>query len=112
MTELRRTMKTIQPVRPRRMSLVGSAFLFAAAPFVAGLICWLWLVLAGVTAGKAGLLAATLALAAFAGVTWQQARAHADVRWRAALDAYAEREQAKRTSLRGESHAGPRSKGR
>jgi hypothetical protein len=102
-------MKTIEPARPRRMSLVGSTLLGVAGPFVAGLICWLWLILADVTPRKAGLIAATLALAALAGVTWQQARARAEVRWRAALDAYAEREETKGTQSRRERHAGPRS---
>ena len=40
-------------------------------------------------------LAVVLTLAALVGVTWNLSRACADRRWRAALDRYAEREQAR-----------------
>jgi hypothetical protein len=45
---------------------------------------------------------ATLGVATFVGITWYASRARArdDLRWRAALDCYAEQELAKRTSPR------------
>ncbi len=97
-------MKTNETARSRRMALVWSTVGGAAGLFLAGLIGWLWLVLADDSVWKGVLLAAVLALAALAGIAWQQSRA--ERRLRAALDAYAEKELAKRNG--GTSTAEPR----
>ena len=102
-------MKTIETARPWRTSLAWSAGSRAAGLFLAGLIGWLWFVAAPGTAWKAVSLAAVLALAALVGITWYLSRARAERRWRAALDAYAKREQAKRTHSRRNFHARPQS---
>jgi hypothetical protein len=57
-------------------------------------------------------LFALLAAAALLGLTWYVSRAGADRRWRSALDRYVEREEAKRTYLRRNLHAPPRSQAR
>jgi len=64
---------------------------------VFGLIGWLLFVSAADSARRAVSLAAVLAVAALVGITWYLSRVRADRRWRAALDVYAEKEQAKRT---------------
>jgi hypothetical protein len=56
------------------------------------LIGWLWLSSADLFALKAVSLVAVLALAA---LSWYLSRARAEMRWRAALDRFAEEEQAK-----------------
>jgi carbon storage regulator CsrA len=66
------------------------------------MIGWLLFVSAIGSAWRAVSLAAVLALAALVGITWYLSRASAESRWRAALDAYAEKELAKRTLTRGE----------
>jgi len=76
------------------------------------LIGWLCFVWAEDSDWKAVLLAAVLALAAIAGITWYLSRVRADKRWRAALDAYAKQEQAKRTYSRRNVHARPQSEDR
>jgi hypothetical protein len=57
-----------------------------------------------------------LALAALVGITWYasraRTRARADRRWRAALDRYAQQEQAKGTHSWRNSHARPQSQAR
>jgi hypothetical protein len=78
------------------MTLVWSAVCWAAGLLTAGLIGWLWFVWADDSAEKAVPLAAILVLATLVGLTSQQSRAHARRRLRAALDAYAEQEEAKR----------------
>jgi membrane protein YdbS with pleckstrin-like domain len=97
MTELRRNMKTNKPARSGRMSPVWSAVVRAVRLLSFGFIGWLWFIWADDSAWKAVSLVAVLALAALVGITWYLSRARADRRWRAALDRYAEREQAKRT---------------
>jgi carbon storage regulator CsrA len=59
------------------------------------LIGWLWFISAADFAWKAVSLVAVLAVAALIGMTWYRVRARAERRWRAALDAYAEKELAK-----------------
>ena len=105
-------MKTNETARSRRMPLVASAVCEAAGMFIAGLIGWLWFVLADSSAWKAVSLAVVLALAALVSITWYLSRVRADRRWRAALDAYAEQEQAKRTYSRRNFHARPQSQAR
>jgi hypothetical protein len=62
------------------------------ALLIAGLIGGLWFVWAGGSAWEVAPLVAVLALTAVIGITWQQSRASARRRLRAALAAYAERE--------------------
>jgi len=78
------------------MSLAWSAVFRAVRLLIFGLIGWLWFVSADDSAWKAVSLAAVLALAALAGITWYLSRVRAERRWRAVLDVYAAKEQAKR----------------
>jgi hypothetical protein len=76
---------------------IVSGAAWAAALLIGGL----WLVWADDPGWKAIPLAAALASTMAAGIMWQQSRARR--RWRAALDAYAERElsrQRRRTALK------------
>jgi carbon storage regulator len=95
-------MTTNQTARSRGMSLVWSAVFRTARLLIFGLIGWLLFVSAADSAWRAVSLAAVLALAALVGITWYLSRARAERRWRTALDAYAEKELAKRTLTRGE----------
>ncbi len=88
-------MKANKTNRSRRMSLARSAVFRAVRLLIFGLIGWLLLVAAADSASRAVSLAAVFALAGLVGITWYLSRARAVRRWRAALDAYAEREQAK-----------------
>ena len=90
-------MTTNEAARSRGMSLAWSAVFRAVRMLIFGLIGWLWFVSAADSAWRAVSLAAVLALAALVGITWYLSRARAKRRWRAAMDAYADREQAKRT---------------
>ena len=105
-------MTTKETARARGMSLVWSAVFRAAQLFLFGLVGWLWFVSAADSAWRAVSLAAVLALAALVGITWYLSRARAERLWRAALDAYAEKEQAKRTNSRRNFHARPQSQDR
>jgi hypothetical protein len=82
---------------PRWTYLAWSAVFRIALLSIFGLIGWQWLVSAGGSARNAVTPVAVLALAALAGITWYASHARADWRWRAALDRYADQEQAKRT---------------
>jgi hypothetical protein len=94
------------------MSLGWSAVFRAGRLLVFGLIGWLLFVSAADSARRAVSLAAVLAVAPLVGITWYLSRVRADRRWRAALDVYAEKEQAKRTNSRRNFHAGPQSQDR
>jgi carbon storage regulator CsrA len=95
-------MTTNEAARSRGISLVWSAVFRAIRLLIFGMIGWLLFVSAIGSAWRAVSLAAVLALAALVGITWYLSRASAESRWRAALDAYAEKELAKRTLTRGE----------
>ncbi len=95
-----------------RTVLARSAFFRAVRLLIFGLIGWLLFVSATDSAWRAVSLAAALAVAALVGITWYLSRARAERRWRAALDAYAEKEQAKRTYSRRNLHARPQSQDR
>ena len=105
-------MTTNETARFRGLSLVWSAVFRAARLLIFGLIGWLGFVSATDSARRAVSLAAVVALAALVGITWYLSRALAERRWRAALDAYAAKEQAKRTYLWRNFHARPQSQGR
>ena len=105
-------MEANKTARYRRMSLISAAASWVAGLLIAGLIGWLWFVSTDNSAWKTGSLAAVLALAALMGITWVLSRARAERRWRAALDAYAKQEQAKRTYSRRNFHARPQSQAR
>jgi hypothetical protein len=79
------------------MARIWLAAFRAARLLILGLIGRLWFVWSAGSVWRADLLAAILALAALVGITWYLSRFRAERRWRAALDAYAEKEQAKRT---------------
>jgi len=105
-------MNTNRTARSLRSLLAWSAVFRAVRLLIFGLIGWLLFVSAADSAWKAISLAAVLALAALVGITWYLSRARAERRWRAALDAYAKREQAKRTYPRRNFHACPQSQDR
>jgi membrane associated rhomboid family serine protease len=105
-------MKTNETARSQGTSLAWSAVSRAARLLIFGLIGWLWFSSAADSALRAASLAALLALAALAGITWHLSRARAERRWRAALDAYAKQEQAKRTNSRRNFHARPQTQDR
>jgi hypothetical protein len=100
-------MKTNEAARSRRMSPVWPTVSWAAGLLIAGLIGWLWSVVADDYAAKAVLLVAILALAALIGITSQESRARARRELQAALDAYADQEQAKWTYSHRSLHARP-----
>jgi hypothetical protein len=62
-----------------------------------GFIGWPWFFSARGAAWRADAPGAALALAAVIGCLWYLSRARAERRWRAALERYAEQEQAKAT---------------
>ncbi len=105
-------MTTKEAARSRGMSLVWSTVFRAARLLILGLFGWLWFASTAGSAWRAVSLAAILALAALAGITWYLSRARAERRWRAALDAYANQEQAKRIYSRRNFHARPQSQAR
>ena len=72
----------------------------AARPTTFGSFGWFWFLSADDSAWKAVPLVAVLALAALVGIMWYASRARADRRWRAALDRYAQQEQAMGTHSR------------
>src|SRR5262245_9539649 len=72
--------------------LISSVASWAAVPLIATSIAGLWLLLAEDSGWLFVLLAAPLALTAVLGLLRQHARFRAAGRFRAALDAYAERE--------------------
>jgi 4-amino-4-deoxy-L-arabinose transferase-like glycosyltransferase len=94
------------------MSLGWSAVFRAVRLLIFGLIGWLLFVSAAESAWRAVSLAAVLVLAVLVSITWYLARVRAERRWRAALDGYAENEQAKRTNSRRNFHAHPQSQDR
>jgi 4-amino-4-deoxy-L-arabinose transferase-like glycosyltransferase len=79
-----------------------------------GLIGWLWFLSSAAFVWKAVSLAVLLAVAAIVSITWYVSRARASARaerqWRTALDAYAQKELAKRTNSRRKFHARPQTK--
>ncbi len=93
-------MKTTAIAHTRRTFLAWSAVARAARLSIFGFIGWLWFLSADDSAWKAVPLAAVLGLAALVGITWYASRARADRRWRAAVDRYAQQEQAKGTHSR------------
>ena len=95
--------------RSRGMSLAWSAVFRAVRLFLVGFFGWLWFVSADDFPWKAVSLAAVLAVAALTGITWYLSGVRAERRWRAGLDAYAEKEQAKGTNS---SRARPQSQDR
>lgn len=90
-------MRTDAAAYPWRTSLVWSAVCRAVGLAIFGFIAWLWLFSANGPAWRTVSLVAAQTVAALAGVAWYLPRASAERRWRAALDQYAEQEQAKGT---------------
>ena len=90
-------MRVNATTHPWRTSLVRSAVFRAVGVSILGFIGWLWLSSADGPAGRAVSQSAVLALAALVGVAWYLPRARTERRWRAALDHYADQEQAKGT---------------
>ena len=83
----------------RRAFLAHSAVSRTARLSIFGFAGWLWFLAAHDSPWKAVSLVAVLALAAVVGIAWFLSRTLADRRWRAALDRYAEQQQAKRIHL-------------
>src|SRR5262249_52917380 len=104
-TEVRWNMRTDRTTRPWRTAFARSAAPWATLLFILGLTGWLAVSYPDGSAWKAVSLVAVLALAALVGSGWHLSGTRADRRWRAALDRYAERELAKRTYPRRDSHA-------
>ena len=94
---------------PWRTSPALSAVFRAVGLSTLGFIGWPWFVSADDSAWKADSLVAAGALAAVVGSMWCLRRDRAARRWRAALDRYAEQEEAKRTRSRSDPHARPQS---
>ena len=90
-------MRTTAIAHTRRTSLARSAVSRAARLSIFGFIGWYWFFSADDSSWRAVPLVAVLGLAALVGITWYAFRARADRRWRAALDRYAQQEQAKGT---------------
>jgi protein-S-isoprenylcysteine O-methyltransferase Ste14 len=82
---------------PPRMPPAWSAAARAARLSIFGLLGWFWFLAADDSAWRDVAVVAALGFAALVGVAWYLAHARAESRWRAVLDRYAEREQAKRT---------------
>jgi hypothetical protein len=93
-------MSTNTAAQPWQTSLAWSAFFRAAGLSICGLIAWLWLFSAYGPPWWAVSLAAVPSLAALAGVAWYLLQARTERRRLAALDLYAEQEQAKGTHPR------------
>ena len=100
-------MTTNETARSPGMSLVWPAVFRAVRLLIFGLIGLLLFVSAADSAWRAVSLALVLALAALVGITWYLSRARAERRWRTALDAYAEKELAKRTNSKRNFYARP-----
>jgi hypothetical protein len=81
---------------PWRTSLAWSAVFRAAGLSIIGFIAWLWLFSGDGPPWGAVSLVAVQALPPLVGVAWYLPRARTERRWRAALDRYAEQQQAKR----------------
>jgi len=90
-------MTPIETARSRQMSFARSGLFRSVRLFLFGLIGWLLLISKADSAWRGVSLVAVLALAALVGITWYLSHAHAERRWRALLDRYAEQELAKRT---------------
>ncbi len=82
---------------PRQTTPALSAVFRAVGLSTLGFIGWPWFVPADSTAWKPDSLVAAVALAAVVGIMWCLRRDRASRRWRAALERYAEQEEAKRT---------------
>jgi 4-amino-4-deoxy-L-arabinose transferase-like glycosyltransferase len=96
-------------MNPRRWATLAWS---AARLLIVGFAGWLWFFSTDRSALRDASLAAVLVLAVVAGVVWYFSRSRADRRWRAALDRYAELEQAKRTFSRRNPHARPQPQAR
>src|ERR1043166_7593945 len=93
-------MRTNAAAPSGRTALAWPAVYRASRGFIFGFLGWLWFLSEDDSAWRTVSLVAVLALAAVVGITWFLSRAHADRRWRAALDRYAQQQQAKGTHLR------------
>jgi 4-amino-4-deoxy-L-arabinose transferase-like glycosyltransferase len=97
-------MTSNETARSRGISLVWSAVCRASRLLIFGFIGWFWFLSADSFAWRAVSLAALLAVAALVSITWYVSRARArardEMRWRSALDAYAQKELAKRNNSR------------
>ncbi len=94
-------MRTNAAAHPWRTSLARSAVFRAAGLAIFGIVAWFWLFSADGPAWGAVSLVAILAIAGLGGLAWYLLRARAESRWRAALDRYAEQEQAQKGGYRG-----------
>jgi hypothetical protein len=103
-------MTTNVAAHPWRTALAWSAVWRTAGLALVGFIGWLRCSAADAPAWRAVSLVEILVLAALVGAAWYLFRAHAEGRWRAALDRYIEREEAKIIHSRRKPHARPQSK--
>jgi hypothetical protein len=90
-------MQTNAAAHKWQTSLAWSAVFRAAGLSIFGFIGWLWFFSPNDSAWKAVSLVAVPTFAALVGVASYLPRARTERRWRAALDLYAEQEQAKET---------------
>ena len=88
-------MQTNAAAHQWQISLAWSAVLRSAGLSIFGLVVWRWLFSADGPPLRVVSLVAVQALAALVGVAWYLPRARIERRWRAALDLYAEQEQAR-----------------
>src|SRR5207237_691779 len=88
------SMKTTAIADTRGTSLAWSAVCRAARLSIFGFVGWFCFLSADDSAWRAISLVGVLGLAVLVGITWYASGARADRRWRAALDRYAQQEQA------------------
>ena len=105
----RRSMRTNQETSSRWLLLARPAALGIAGLSVVGSIVWPWFFSADDVSRRVVSLVAVTVLAALLGLTWYVSLARADRRWRAALDRYAEQEEARRLHSRRNLRARPQS---
>src|SRR5262249_1281651 len=100
-------MRTNKVTPSRWLLLAWPAALGIAGLSVVGAAVWLWFFSADDASRRVVSLGAVRGLGGVLGLTWDGSRARADRRWRAALDRYAEQEEAKRLPSRRNSRARP-----
>ena len=103
----RRSMRTNKVTSSRWLLLARPTALGIAGLSGVGSVVWLWFFSADDASRRVVSLVAVTVLAALLGLTWYASLARADRRWRAALDRYAEQEEAKRLHSRRDIRACP-----
>jgi hypothetical protein len=103
----RRSMRSNKVTSARWLLLARPAALGIAGLSGVGATVWLWFFSADDASCRVDSLVAVTVLAALLGLMWYGSLARADRRWRAALDRYAEQEEARRLHSRRNLRARP-----